>query len=816
MTRFLIRLLCLWTASLAVLHAEPVSARLSSHFLVRGEEAWLEYRLPPGVSPQSAITPPSINGINIRQEGPFAMRIRGYGRRNDYAFQFRVSSYQPGDYTIPPARIETENGVISTESVNLRVIHETELEWKTAQVGNTTFRYSAAFRTTDASPFVNEVIPVEMKIYVPATQRIEDWGVPEFEREGVAAWRFEPRPGIGRAELPGGSSGGTYYAVSYPSTLSPLREGTVSIGPATLRLITIQTSLNRFSMAEYRPVNLDVTGIELNARPLPEGAPEGFDNAVGQFELSVAAEETEIREGDPVTLSIMVAGSGNLDSIEPPSLSDPDGWKIYPASRIESPDRREISGLTVFRQFLRPERLIDRVPPYRFVYFDPEAEDYRTLTSEAIPLQVMPSTQSPLQGATVPPEQPVPLEEMTDILGIIPSADRLGAARESFNRPWWHLIPLALALVLLARIVQLHFVPKVRPDPDRVARRRDLRDLSAASTGDPRTFYRRAGAFIEKWLGESDAPLAREVLVRRDEICFTKEVPESSIPTRERHRIIRGLRKLALPVAVILAGLGMTDGARAEDQQPTAEGGAEAAYHESRFAEAADLWLESAPWERLSADVLYNIGNAAYRLGSPGEAALFWRRAILKDGTHPEAQQNLRFLERKFGSITVRRPDYQYALTKVPARAWENAIWVGTWLAGLGLLVFPATRTGARLRIAAVASLVTAPLVAAIGWLGLHYYPDDARFASAREQGVILADRADVRTDAARNAPLVIEAPAGSLCRILHTSGDWTYVAFTNDTRGWVPADQVAPVIVNQRPQPPSRPQSSENNGKNA
>ena len=49
---------------------------------------------------------------------------------------------------------------------------------------------------------------------------------------------------------------------------------------------------------------------------------------------------------------------------------------------------------------------------------------------------------------------------------------------------------------------------------------------------------------------------------------------------------------------------------------------------EGRYSEAAKGWLDSGPFEQLSADTLFNIGNAAYRMGSPGEAALYYRRAL--------------------------------------------------------------------------------------------------------------------------------------------------------------------------------------------
>jgi tetratricopeptide (TPR) repeat protein len=259
--------------------------------------------------------------------------------------------------------------------------------------------------------------------------------------------------------------------------------------------------------------------------------------------------------------------------------------------------------------------------------------------------------------------------------------------------------------------------------------------------------------------------------------------------------VLRQLRRIALPLLLAFAALTTDRAAAAEDPA--------ALFNEGRYDAAAKAWLDSGPFEQLSADTLFNIGNAAYRLGSPGEAALYYRRALERDSAHPEARQNLRFLERKFGSITVKRPDYQHQLARVPLSFWQGTVWAAAWIFAIGLLVFPATRPGAGVRIAAIAGFVTAPLLALGGLLAWRHYPDDARFAPARDQVVIVADSSEVRTDAARTAPKVIDAPAGSLCRILTRSGEWAYVAFTNESRGWVPLVDIQPILPETTPQPP-------------
>jgi uncharacterized protein YgiM (DUF1202 family) len=66
-----------------------------------------------------------------------------------------------------------------------------------------------------------------------------------------------------------------------------------------------------------------------------------------------------------------------------------------------------------------------------------------------------------------------------------------------------------------------------------------------------------------------------------------------------------------------------------------------------------------------------------------------------------------------------------------------------------------------------------------------------------------VSDKANVRTDASRNAPLVIEAPAGSLCRVLNQTGKWTYIGFPNQTRGWIPSTEIEKIAPESPPKVP-------------
>jgi hypothetical protein len=762
----------------AISAAPVVQANISSRFLITGEQATFEVVVPGEEFDGSTVPPiPEVKDLTIRPLGIGPRPRSGPGRRIEYFFNYSVVGYTPGTFTIPALELSFGGETRQTAPIEIRIIEETDLKWASAVVDGREIRYSAAFHAIKGTPYVGEKQPVEIKLYFPAEQPVEDWGIPDFERDGLSAWRFQPQQQV-RMSRRATILRRNFHAISYPSTMSTNRVGESTLGPASIRVITLIPSLEHFSQAYNQAVNIEVPAIKLDSKALPPGAPEGFDNAIGQFAFDITTRETEVREGDPVTLNMMVSGTGNLDALQPPKPIDQDGWKLYDASAAErGEERREMWGEVHFRQFMRPLRLQTSIPPFRFVYFDPVAAKYGTILSDAIPLSVLPSTAAALPGAAVPMALPMPLEEMTDILGIIKGPAKL--LPKQFPLPgWlWQIIPALVVAGLLARIVAIKISPRLHKDPDVVAREKEWREVehSPETAGD---FYRTLGHFIERWLGNSEDPVVVETLAKRDEICFRQDVSQTKVDRSERQRLLRQVRKLALPLVLFFFALSSQSGFSQE--------GPEKLFDEGRFEEAGKAWLDSGPYEQLPADTLFNIGNAAYRLGSAGEAALYYRRALERDSGHAEARQNLRFLERKFGSITITRPDYQHQLAKVSASFWKGLVWASVWMVVIGALIFPATRPGAGIRMVSIIAFVTAPLIAAGGISAWRLYPDDARFAPAREQVVVVADNAAVRTDAARTAPKVIDAPAGSLCRKLNQSGEWAYVAFTNDSRGWI------------------------------
>ena len=779
-------------AATPIASAEALS-RLSSRFLTRGEQALLEVCIS-GATPSSTPQIPNIPGVQITATNRGAQTRLLPGRKLEYVFEFMVTSYEIANFTIPSIEVNAGGIRSKTEPLEFSVFNPDELKWSEAIIGGRSVRYASAFKVMNNKPYDGETIPIEIKLFVPRDLFVEDWGIPDFTRDGLTCWRFQPSQMRGNVNL----LGVPCVSVAYPSTLTATRSGSIGIGPASIRLVTTQMVLDGYPRRVNLETNVSVPELRLNARPLPPNAPQGFENAVGNFNISATVGQTEVTEGDPIPVEIIVSGSGNLDTVRPPKPIDPDGWKVYDASPAQRGDeRRELSGQTVFQQFMRPLELKSALPGLKLVYFDPKKQSYETVTTAPTPLQMKPAPQNiqaPALG-TPPTAANTPVERMTDILGIIDSPNTVQASGEKFPNWLLHAIAGFVAAILAIKAIAMRLRLRHPHDPAKKQRHKELKELERMKTGDRISFLLAAGHFIERQLGNQHTPELQAILAERDAECFKPKPPSTPIDRSQRDSILKTLRKAAL-ASLALAMLGATPRADAADIAKTA-------YETARYSEAAKLWIESAPYESLTPDVLYNIGNACYRGNSPGNAALYYRRALNLDPHHAEARQNLRFIERKYGSITINRPAFQTTLARISIDTWKNLLWASLWISTLSLLTITATKRSSSARYFATVGLILGPMLAFCATLAWRAYPKDGEFAKDKLQAVVIHENATLHSEASRTSPEVIDAPPGSLCTILHQSGRWSYVGFATKTRGWIPTDMIEKILPDSPPKAP-------------
>jgi tetratricopeptide (TPR) repeat protein len=225
------------------------------------------------------------------------------------------------------------------------------------------------------------------------------------------------------------------------------------------------------------------------------------------------------------------------------------------------------------------------------------------------------------------------------------------------------------------------------------------------------------------------------------------------------------------------------------------------AYEKGDFQTAHDLWLSLIDDYGIAADLFYNLGNTSHRLGNPGEAALWYQRALVIDPTHAESLQNLKVIERQVGFMKIEwNPLQRYADT-LTRRQLIIAAAIGFWAVALSLALplglrrsrdakgkpLPHSRRRTFCITTRVLGVVT--LTFALATLLVRRSPE-----SLRERSIVTVAESIARTGPADDSKEVIALPPGTQVDRLAERASWSYLAIPGDLRGWIHSEEATPL----------------------
>ena len=173
-----------------------------------------------------------------------------------------------------------------------------------------------------------------------------------------------------------------YNVVELRTVLFPTVVGIVAIDPAAL-------SVSAGAAGEKASLKSDTVFVQV--RPLPAGAPAGFAGAVGRFNISAQVDTTSTSTGEPVQLTVVVSGEGNIEALPDPDWPDFDGWRV-----VESPVSTEtqvvagrVTGSRTYGIALIPQRAGDlSISEIGYTHFDPETGEYARAATDPVTVSV--------------------------------------------------------------------------------------------------------------------------------------------------------------------------------------------------------------------------------------------------------------------------------------------------------------------------------------------------------------------------------------------------------------------------------------------
>jgi hypothetical protein len=323
-----------------------------------------------------------------------------------------------------------------------------------------------------------------------------------------------------------------------------VKAGNLTLGPPTCNLDLLFGPVNFFGQpTRAQHVSLAGDPVTLQSVPLPvDNKPSGFNGAVGNYTISVSAAPTNIAVGDPVTVTVQIAGTGAVESLTLPQQTGWDQFKLYPpTSDYQSGDQLDLSGTKTFKLTAVPESMdVKELPPFTFSFFDPEQNAYRTLTQPAMPLIVRPSAASlpppVLVGASTASDNPPAKQDIVHIKPWLGTVAQLQPPLVA--RPWFLALQGVPVLAWLCLVVQRRRQDHLAANP-RLRRQRqverilrdglaDLRHRAAAN--ESAEFFATLFHLLQERLGERlDLPASAITEAVLDERLLPLGVPDPII-----------------------------------------------------------------------------------------------------------------------------------------------------------------------------------------------------------------------------------------------------------------------------------------------
>lgn len=349
-----------------------------------------------------ALELPHYDGFEVQYLGPSTQMTIANGKADtSITHVYSLLALKTGTYTVGPLQFDYDGNTYVSNTAVIEIIDSDTQVSGPAQDASGTSLEDKTLLVLDpgkTTVYLNEVVPVKVRLLVNELM-LRDIAFPAISQDAFFINQYgqpkQYRQNIG---------GRVYEVVEFETSMFGLRPGEFSFGPASVScnlLVRSSRSSRRsagafgsffdtrvfedfFGGYERYPLSLSSNKLSVTVLPLPEeGKPPGFGGAVGSFHFSAEAHPAEVNVGDPVTVTMRVIGSGNLNTVSAPRMVSEEGFKIY-EPRVQS----SAEGKS-FEQVVIPlEAGITGIPAFSFSYFDPQRQSYETITQGPFPLTV--------------------------------------------------------------------------------------------------------------------------------------------------------------------------------------------------------------------------------------------------------------------------------------------------------------------------------------------------------------------------------------------------------------------------------------------
>ena len=474
---------------------------------------------------------------------------------------------------------------------------------------------------------------------------------------------------------------------------------------------------------------IQAPGIEIQVDPLPQ-RPANFSGGVGKFNISAQFDKTEIKANDPVSMRVIVSGTGNLKLIKQPVVNFPKDFdkyepKITDKTKLTS---NGIEGSMIYDILVVPRHQGKyEIPPVEFTYFDTSENAYKTIKSESFTLDVAKGsgagTVNDFTGQT-------DLQELTKDIRYIKTGDTRQHSLDDFffgsTGYWISLTVLALLFISLfiifrQRAIDNANVTKMRgKKANKVASKRLKKAARLMSDNKPSEFYdevlRALWGYVGDKLNIPVEQLSHDNISQRlsernvgedtvsqfigalDECEFERYAPgdpkgnmnkvyDKAINAIEKIESTMKKTKKSGNMATKMVLIFVVSLFSVTTSFAVTKVEADSAYARGEFQQAIKDY-EALLKQGASADLYYNLGNAYYRTENITRAVLNYERALLLSPGDRDIRFNLQIAQSKtIDKIVPESEMFFFTWYKTLVNLMSVDGWARTSLVSLALVI---------------------------------------------------------------------------------------------------------------------------------
>jgi len=354
---------------------------------------------------QNAPTPslPNLPGFQSSFMGTQRSFTMGTGgTESSLTYRYQLLPLQAGKFTIGPFPYTVDGETLNLAGVEIEVLAPEASQNETSQSQQISDLIFAVLTASPSELYNQQVFDIYLSIYSRGLNLSSDISLMNMPSSGLSLKQFQELPGtreVVRNQI--------YEVRRFQCKAQALTAGSFKLQPTIRVGVRIQDRRRAqdqmqgafddpffdsfFGRVRTQPVDITTKPLELNVADLPaDTQPSGFAGAVGNFSFDAFVKPTDVAVGEPLTLTMRITGSGNIESVTAPEIPVGDGFKLYDSKLAQRDfNEQQSEGRKIFEQVMIPKSAdITEVPAIAFTYFDPSSRSYQTIKKGPFPLAI--------------------------------------------------------------------------------------------------------------------------------------------------------------------------------------------------------------------------------------------------------------------------------------------------------------------------------------------------------------------------------------------------------------------------------------------